>query len=190
MLPTWLSLVDVLFLVIVLMFTWGGFQKGFAAQLAHVLTFLFGGLLLFFAYPALYAYFGRIFRRLQEAYLMWMLLALLAVVCIGLFILFSKLLAKVIKAQISDGADAGWGIVFGLFRGVLAALLMMILLVMLDRSGTSYDRMRMKSYVGKAVCYEIVPRIQPRLTSLYENKIRDWQSELLKQDEAAGDIDI
>lgn len=185
MIPIWLSWVDVGFVVVVVLFAWGGFQKGFAAQLAHVLTFLATGMLLFFAYPFLFTYFGGIFRNLEEAYLMWMLLITLFVLGIALFILFSKLLAGLVKMQMSDLADTGWGCFFGLFRGLLIGLTGMILLVMLDRSGLTYDRFRMKSQVGKVVCYHIVPNIQPRLTTLYEDKIGDWKSTLLQREEAA-----
>ncbi len=190
MIPSWLSLVDVMFVVVVLMFAWGGYQKGFASQVAHVLTSVCGGLLLFLAYPRLFDYFGRVFRRLEEAYLMWLLLAVVALVLVGLFMLFSRLVAAVIKAGISDSRDAGLGLVLGFFRGILFALIMMIMLVMLDRTGRSYDFMRVKSYVGRWVCYDLVPHVQPRLTTLYENRIQDLKNKLLEQDDAASDIEI
>ncbi|MDF7801921.1 CvpA family protein [Pontiellaceae bacterium B1224] len=188
MIPNWLSWLDVSFMVAVLLFAWGGYQKGFAAQLAPLLTFAASCVLLFFAYPFLFSYFGKVFRNLEETYLMWMLLITLLVLGIALFILFSKLLAGLLKLQISERADQVWGFVFGSFRGVFTVLLALIILVMVDRTGGSYDRLRAKSQVGKLVCYKVVPVIQPRLTALYENKISDWKTELLKRDEA-GDID-
>jgi uncharacterized membrane protein required for colicin V production len=187
MIPVWLSWVDVAFLLAVGLFAWGGFQKGFAAQLAPVLTFLSASILLFFAYPFLFNYFGGVFRNLEETYLMWMLLITLLVLGIALFMLFSKLLAGLVKMQMSDRADTSWGCVLGLFRGLMMGLIGMIVLVMIDRSGVTYDRFRMKSQVGKVVCYQIVPRIQPRVTALYEDKIGDWKSTLLQREEA-GDI--
>ena len=119
---------------------------------------------------------------------MWMLLITLVILGIALFILFSKLLAGLLKLQISDRADQGWGLVFGFFRGMLTVLIGLIILVMVERSGAAYDRLRMKSQVGKLVCYKLVPSIQPRLTALYEDKVGDWKAELMQREEA-GDID-
>ncbi|MDF7825804.1 CvpA family protein [Pontiellaceae bacterium B12227] len=186
--PAWLSLVDVVVVMVIALFAWGGFQKGFASQIAYVITFICGGILLFFVYPMMFSYFGRVFRELQETYLMWVILATLLVLVIALYMLFSKLLAGLLKMQISSRADHGWGLALGLTRGILTSLLIMILVVMLERSGKVYDLFCAKSYAGDLVCREIVPRIQPRLTALYESKIDSWKAELMKQEEA-GDID-
>lgn len=188
MIPDWLSWLDVSFLFAVLLFAWGGFQKGFAAQLAHVLSFFAFGILLFFAYPFLFSYFGGVFRNLEETYLMWMLLMTLLILGIALFMLFSKLLAGLLKLQVSDRADQGWGFAFGLFRGALTVLIGLIILVMVDRTGGAYDHLRTKSQVGKLVCYKLVPGIQPHITALYDDKIEGWKAELMHREEA-GDID-
>ncbi len=190
MIPDWLSLIDILYVVIICLFARNGFNKGFSGQAAYVLTAFLGGILLFFVYPALFSYFGRVFRGLEEAYLMWLLLIGLGAVSIGLFILFSKITSRVIKTQMSDSKDAGWGLVFGLLNGVLVTLIMLILIVMLDRSGKTYDLMRSKSQVGKLVSYELLPRIQPRLTTLYENKVRDWKAQLMEREEAGAEVDF
>lgn len=190
MIPNWLSLIDILYVVIIFLCAWNGFNKGFSGQAAYVLTAVLCGILLFFAYPVLFSYFGRVFRGLEEAYLMWLLLIGLGAVSIGLFTLFSKITAKLIKTQMSDGLDAGWGLVFGFFNGMLVTLMVMILIVMLDRSGKTYDLMRTKSQVGKLVCYELLPRIQPRLTTLYENKVRDWKAQLMEREEAGAEVDF
>lgn len=187
MIPDWLSWLDVCLMLAVLMFAWGGFQKGFAAQLAPLLTFIASGILLFFGYPFLFSYFGGVFRNLEETYLMWMLLITLLILGISLFILISKLLANLLQLKLTDRADKGWGLVFGFFRGLLTVMIALIILVMTDRTGGSYDRLRAKSKIGKVVCYKLVPAVQPRLTALYENKIEDWQEELLQREEA-GDI--
>lgn len=187
MIPDWLSWLDVSFLFAVLMFAWGGYEKGFAAQLAPLLTFFAFGLLLFFAYPLLFSYFGGVFRNMEETYLMSMLLITLLILGIALFILFSKLLAGLLKLKISERADQGWGLGFGFLRGLLTVLIALIILVMLDRTGGSYERLSAKSKVGRLVCNKLVPAIQPRLTALYESKIRMWQEELLQREEA-GDI--
>src|SRR5210317_1014536 len=105
MIPEWLSFIDVAFLGAALLFAWGGFQKGFAAQIAHILTCLIMGVFLFFAYPAIYNFLSGIFRNLEEAYLMWLLLVCLAALTFGVFILTSKMLASMLKAQISKNSD-------------------------------------------------------------------------------------
>lgn len=186
MLPSWLSLVDVVFLVVVGLFTAGGFQRGFAAQIAYVITFLFAGVLLFFGYPHLFGYLDRVFRGLADAYLMWIILATLVVLAIALYIMVSKLLAGLLKMQYSEQTDHIWGMVFGAARGILTGLAILIFIVMLEQSGKMYDTFSAKSVVGKLVCKDIVPRIQPRLAAMYESKIRVWQAELLKQEEAGN----
>lgn len=190
MLPSWFSFIDVAYLVVVGIFAWGGMQKGFAAQLARFFTFLGIAALLFFAYPFLFEYFGRVFRNLDETFLMWLLLLGLAAAGFGVFVLISKLLEAAFKAQMSDTTDAVWGFIFGLLHGGIACLIGMIVLVMIDRSGVSYDKFRMKSYVGKTVCYQLVPRVQPRLTALYEDRISDWKAELLRREEAASEVEM
>ena len=185
MIPNWLSLVDVVFLVVVFLFAWGGSQKGFAEQVSHIITFLALGLLLFFAYPAIFSYLGRVFRGMEPTYLMWLLLAGVVGLCILVFSLASKLLAGMMKTQISDTADMAWGFVLGLLRGTLVALFAMVFLVMLDASGRIYDKFRMKSHAGQLVCYEMVPRIQPHLSrAVLEEKANVLRDKLLEQEEA------
>jgi len=83
MIPDWLSLIDVAFVAVALLFAMGGFQQGFAGQVAHVITFLVLGVALFFAYPALFSYMGRLFRNLNETYMMWLILAGLVALTLG-----------------------------------------------------------------------------------------------------------
>jgi|GEM_PF-3512138 len=185
MIPNWLSLIDVLFLTIALLFAWGGSQKGFAEQISHIVTFIFMGLLLFFAYPSIFRYLGRIFRSVEPTYLMWLLLVGVVGAAVLMFILMSKLLAGMMKTQISDTSDMAWGFVLGFIRGALAGVFLMVFLVMLDASGRTYDKMRMKSYVGKLVCYEMVPRIQPHLSrAVLEEKANALRNKLLEQEDA------
>jgi len=182
MIPEWLSLVDVAFLGVALMLALGGFQKGFAEQVAHIITFVAMGLTLFFAYPVIFSYFGRVFRNLDETYMMWLILAGLAVLAIGFFILTSKLLANVLKTQISDRSDHAYGFILGFIRGALFALFIMIFLVMLG-TPKFYESFRLKSYVGRLVCYEIVPRIQPHLPATKMKEINRVKEALLRQEE-------
>lgn len=183
MIPDWLSFVDVAFLGVALLLALGGFQKGFAGQVAHIITFVAMGLVLFFAYPAIFSYLGRLFRNLDETYMMWLILTGLAVLTIVFFTLISKLLANVLKTQISGRSDHAYGFILGFIRGALLALFAMIFLVMLGPP-KFYDSFRMKSYVGKLVCYEMVPRIQPHLPKAKLEQINKMKDALLYQEEA------
>ena len=184
MIPEWLSFIDVAFLGAALLFAWGGFQKGFAAQIAHILTCLIMGVFLFFAYPAIYNFLSGIFRNLEEAYLMWLLLVCLAALTFGVFVLSNKMLASLLKAQISKRSDHVYGFMLGFIRGALVALFAMIFIVMLGPP-RFYDSFRMKSYVGRQVCYNLVPRIQPHLNrATLEGKVKEWKLKLLEQQEA------
>ena len=107
---------------IALLFALGGLQKGFASQVAHIITFVALGVFLFFAYPSIYTHMGRLFRNLNETYMMWLILAGLAVLAIVFFIYLNKLLANVLKTQISDRADRVYGFTLGFVRGALVAL--------------------------------------------------------------------
>jgi len=188
MIPDWLSFVDVAFLGVALLFAWGGSQKGFAAQVAHILTFLIMGGFLFFAYPAIYSYLAGIFRNLDEAYLMWLLLVCLVALAFGVFVLSCKLLASLLKAQISERSDHVYGFMLGFVRGALVALFAMIFIVMLGPP-RFYDTFRMKSYIGKQVCYNLVPRVQPHLNrGTLEGKVNQWKQKLLEQ-EQAGELE-
>jgi uncharacterized membrane protein required for colicin V production len=184
MMPYWLSFVDLAFMGVALLFAWGGFQKGFAAQVSHILTSVIMGVFLFFAYPAIYSYLSGIFRNLEEAYLMWLLLVCLAALTFGVFILTSKMLASMLKAQISKNSDHFYGFMLGFIRGALVALFAMIFIVMLGPP-RFYDTFRMKSYVGKQVCYNLVPRVQPHMNrATLEAKVKEWKLKLLEQEEA------
>jgi uncharacterized membrane protein required for colicin V production len=185
MIPSWLSLIDVAFIAAALLFALGGFQKGFAGQVAHVITSVAFAIMLFFAYPSIYSYLGRIFRDLNETYIMWLIFAGLAALTIVFFMGVNKLLANVLKTQISDRSDRAYGFILGLVRGVLVALFVMIFLVILDSSGKTYDKFRAKSQVGKLVCYELVPRIQPRMSrAVLEERVNKLREALIYQEEA------
>ena len=182
--PYWFSFVDVAFLGVALLFAWGGWQKGFAGQVAHILTCLAMGGFLFFAYPAVYSRLTGIFRNLEEAYLMWLLLVFLAAMTFGVFVLSSKMLVSMLKTQISGRSDHIYGFMLGFIRGTLVALLAMIFIVMLGPP-RFYDNFRMKSYIGRQVCYRLVPRIQPHLNrATFEGKVQSWKQRLLEKEEA------
>jgi uncharacterized membrane protein required for colicin V production len=184
MIPEWLNLVDVAFVAVALLFGLGGLQRGFASQVAHIITFVALGIFLFFAYPAIFTFFGRIFRDLNEVYMMWLLLAGVAVLAVLFFILVNKLLASVLKTQISDRSDRVYGFILGFIRGVLITLFAMVFFVILG-SEKFYNVFSEKSHVGQLVCYEIVPRIQPRLDKSEMGDGFDRMREaLIHQDEA------
>lgn len=188
MIPDWLSLIDVAYLAAVLLFAMGGFQNGFAGQVAHVLTSVALAAVLFFAYPTLFSYFGRLFRNMHETYLMWLVLAGLATIAVIFFVFVSKLLANVLKTQISNRSDRAYGFGLGLIRGALVALFVMIFLVILG-SPKFYDTFSRKSYVGKLVCNELVPRIQPHMTrAVLEERVDKLREALIYQEEAGVDF--
>lgn len=188
MVPDWISLIDIAFLGVALLFGLGGFQKGFAEQVAHIITFLVLGIALFFAYPALFGYFGRLFRDLNETYMMWLILAGLVVLAIVFFVFISKLLANVLKTQISDRSDRAYGFSLGFIRGALVALFLMIFLVILGPS-KYHDALGAKSKIGQWVCYELVPRIQPHVTPAALGEQVDKLRETLFHQEDAGMIE-
>ncbi|VGO17359.1 hypothetical protein PDESU_05955 [Pontiella desulfatans] len=182
--PEWLSLIDVAFVAVAVFFAWSGFQKGFAAQVAHILSFLIMGGFLFFAYPTIFSYYRRLFRSVEETYLMWLILAGMAVLAIFAFVVFSRVLAKMLKAQSSEIADGVYGFFLGLVRGLLTALVVLILLVMVDTTGRVSGRIGVKSFIGQFVCQTLVPRIQPRLAPVLEENIQLIKKKLLEQEEA------
>jgi len=184
MIPEWLSLIDVAYVAVALLFALGGLQRGFASQVAHVITFLVVGAALFFAYPSIFSYMGRLFRNLNETYMMWLILAGLAVLTLVFFIFLNKLLANVLKTQISDRSDRTYGFILGFVRGLLVALFVMVFMVILGPPKT-YDTLRVKSYVGRLVCYEMVPRIQPHMTrAVLEERVEKLREALIYQEEA------
>ncbi len=188
MMPDWLSLIDAAVVLAVLLFAWSGFQKGFAAQVAHILTFLFLGSGLFFAYPDLYRFLGRTFQRIDEAVMMWLLLAGLVLLSILIFTLLSKLLALLLKKQISARSDRVCGLLLGTLRGGLAALLVMIVLVMVGPQRLE-EYFRMNSRSGEFVALKLVPRIRPHLNRpVVEETARAWKSRLLDQKEAGTEM--
>ncbi|MDH3981530.1 MAG: CvpA family protein [Kiritimatiellaceae bacterium] len=186
--PEWLSFIDVVVAVIVLLFAWGGSQKGFAAQVAHVLTFVLMAVLLFFAYPFIYEYLGRVFRNLHETYLMWLLVTGLIVVAFLSYYSFSKLLAGYFETKMSDHADKVNGFLFGFFRGILTVGIVMILLIMLG-SEAAYQKFNAKSQVGQLVCRELIPRIQPHASrSVLNTKVDAVRGKLMQREEAGSEI--
>ncbi len=184
MIPNWLSFIDLAFVLAVLLFAWGGFQKGFAGQVAYVLTFLILGILLFFAYPYIYGFLGRVFRSIDEEVIMWLLMAGLVVLSFFVFIGLTKILASLMKSQISERSDHVFGLVLGAVRGGLAALLVMIFIVMLGPQRIE-ENFRLKSYTGRFVVHQLVPRIRPHLSRpIITDKTREWKNKLLDQDDA------
>ena len=180
MLPEWFSFIDAAFIIAVLLFAWGGFQKGFAAQIAYILTFLCLGVLMFFAYLLL----GRTFRSIDQTVIMGFLIVVLVAIAVGIFIFFSKMLANLLKKQFSEGSDHAFGLMLGTVRGILTALLVMVFLVMLGPQRIE-DAFCEKSYTGRFVSREMVMRIRPRLSRpLVEEKTREWRDWLLGQEEA------
>lgn len=186
--PTWLSWIDIVYIGVGLLFAWGGYQKGFSKQIAHILTFLMSGLFLFFAYPPLYDSLHKKFPDFNGAYLIWILFITLLLLSFLIFKLFTLWLSGKVKATLSERDDHIYGCSLGLIRGLLFGLLAMILLVILDPART-YEPFSKKSYMGKFVCKKVIPKIQPRLNrDAFKSDIRRLQNRMLSQPDA-GIID-
>ncbi len=184
MIPEWLSFIDVVFVGVGLLFAWGGFQRGFAAQIAHILTFLVLGVTLFFVYPAVFDYFHRVFCRINETYLTWMILAGAVALAFILFFVVSKLLQSLLKTKISDRSDKFYGFLLGFLRGAFIALFTMVFLVVLDPDKVS-ETFRAKSYAGRFVCNQLAPPLQPHLSrESFEEKAQQLRDRLMEQQEA------
>lgn len=183
MIPDWLSFIDVLFVGVALLFAFGGFQRGFAGQVAHVAALVIMGVTLFFAYPVIFQKLKQSFREADETYMMWLIVVGLAVLAFVLFVIISKMLASLLKTQISNRSDKAYGFVMGFFRGALLALLAMILLVMLGPLSI-YDRLEDKSRVGQVICHDLIPRIQPHFDrDSLESKVQILKDRLLEQED-------
>jgi uncharacterized membrane protein required for colicin V production len=185
MIPEWFSLIDVAFVAAALLFGLGGLQRGFASQVAHIITFVVLGVFLFFAYPAIFTFFGRIFRDMDEVYMMWVLMAGLVGLSILFFILINKVLASVLKTQVSDRSDRVYGFILGFTRGILVSLFTMVFFVILG-SEKFYNAFSEKSYVGQIVCFEMAPRIQPHVDKSKMGDGFDRMREALIQQDEAG----
>ncbi|MEE9368426.1 MAG: CvpA family protein [Pontiella sp.] len=184
MIPEWLSYVDVTFVVVALFFAWGGAQKGFAGQMAPILTLLIMAPILYFAYPAIYEALGDLFRRVDEGMLMWLLLVGVVALAVGVFALFSKLLAKMLELQVSPRSDTAYGLILGLVRGTFSGVFVMIFLVMIGPP-KFYESFSAKSYVGTLVCDELVPVIQPNFMKIvHAGKMKGAKAKLLEQEDA------
>ena len=183
MVPGWFSFVDLAFLGVALLLAVGGFQRGLAAQVVHVATFVVMGLLLYFTYPPVFSFLERLFPDVDPAYLMWALFFGLLLLAIGCFSLIGKLLAKSLKVRVSPGSDHVYGFALGFARGALMALLGMVFLVILGPPEFR-ECFRAKSQVGKLVCNQMVPHIQPRIPRAKVEGISRVKSALLYQEEA------
>ena len=182
--PEWLSLIDVAVAVIIFLFAWGGSQKGFAAQMSHVITFIIFAILLFFGYPFATEFFSRIFRNLHELYLTWLLVAACIALTVLAFRLVSRLLAHIMKPEDSEASDKVGGFFFGAIRGVLTVLLAMTLMVILGTERL-YQTFNAKSRVGQLVCRELVPRVHPHVNrGVVGEKVDRVRNKMLQREEA------
>ena len=184
MIPEWLSLIDVAVVAMALLVALGGLQKGFASQVAHIITFAAMGAFLFLAYPHIYNTMGRLFRSLDERSTIWLLLAGVVVLAVIFFVLVNKLLANILKMQISDKTDRVYGFILGFIRGGLAVLILMVFMVILG-SEHIYTVLSEKSQVGRFVCRDLVPRIQPHISKKSgESGFDRMREALIKQNDA------
>jgi membrane protein required for colicin V production len=173
-----ISLIDVAVIVLVLFFAFFGYFKGFANQIASFLALLLLGLVLYFVYPPLFNYLTDLFNSLNQTVVVWVLIILFTVLSFFFFILMNKLLVKMLKFQISETADHLYGVVLGLFRGIIIALLGLSFIVILGPEGTR-GKVEKKSHIGRFTCQRIVHHIQPYLTpSVIKKGVKDLQNKM------------
>ena len=67
--------------------------------MAHFLTVLIFGGLFYFGYRPLFIVMARLFRGIDDAYIMWLLAVGLLVLAFVIFILISKLLGPIAESQ-------------------------------------------------------------------------------------------
>lgn len=179
-----ISLIDVAFVCVVLLFAWAGCQKGFAAQVAPILTLAAFGGILFFIYPPVFDFLKGLLYTLSDTSVMWIILGLVLILAGFLFVSSNKLFARILKAKVTNGADRAWGLCLGLIRGMLVALLVLILFIMVGPRN-QHEILPGKSYVGNMVYHRLVPRIQPHFEpSEVGDKIDLLRNKLLEQEDA------
>jgi uncharacterized membrane protein required for colicin V production len=158
-----MSYVDAILMVVCLLFALGGFQKGFAGQIAQLTTFVCAMIGLFFFYPFLFSLARDSFTRVDDTYLMWVLLAVFLLVALIIYIGVTRLMAMAIKSQITESSDRALGMLLGMFRGIFIIVFVMMFSVMLGPV-RCYEEVRGRSGIGRFVCDEMVPRVQPHMT--------------------------
>lgn len=184
MIPDWLSYIDIAFILVILLFAWGGLQDGFAGELIHLLTFTIMGVILFFVYPSLFDYLNRIFRNVNNDNIISALFIALFVMAYFVFKLVNTLAPYLMVKEISTRLDKIEGVLLGTFHGVFVAVFSLIFMIMLGTPEV-YDTAREKSYAGKFVCYELVPRIHPQfpMDLIIERRVQKIRDKLFQQDD-------
>jgi len=187
--PGWWSWIDATVVVVVLTFVWGAAQKGFAAQISRVAALAFLSVTLFFAYPPLFKLLQGKFSSLSDAGAMWILLLLLGLLSVLLYVLLATWLAKRLKANVSPRTDHVLGGVLGGVLGIMATLLAMTFIVIFGHP-KFHDLLSKKSKVGRFVCRDLVPRIQPHLTTgSVENKLDAGKEYFLQHRREGGALE-
>lgn len=161
MLPDWLSYIDVVFLLVVLLFAWGGSQRGYAAQVASAIAFVIMSGVMLFAYPSLFEFFSGAMKGFDARFLMWLALAAIGVFGFVIYLLVDLLTAQLVEKEMSVRADKMNGFFLGLVRGVFIGIFVMTLIVMLGPT-QMHDHFQKKSAIGGLICNELAPRIQPQ----------------------------
>jgi len=160
MLPSWLSYIDVIFLLVVLLFAWGGSQRGYAAQVAPAISLVIMSGVMLFAYPAVYEYFRDEMVEFNAVFLMWISLAAVGVFGFVIYLLVDVLTVRLVTKEMSVRADHTNGFFLGLVRGAFVGIFVMTLIVMLGPVQI-YEHFKGKSAVGGMICNEIAPRVLP-----------------------------
>ena len=171
MVSEWLNMIDIIFILIIGFSSMGGFQQGFSMQIAQVISFLTFVTLLFFSYSPIFDYVQTQFGNLHDSYISWLVMFALALLSFILFYIITTILAGKVFADISSSADHLWGLMFGLVRGVLVAVITVILLTIVGPSEIK-NVIQNRSQIGSFIERELVPYVQPHLNNKSMKEIR------------------
>lgn len=155
--PEWVYTIDVLFVVGVVLFGFGGLRRGLSGELARVLALagLLAGFLFF--YPQWTASLAQEHEQLPP----WAVHAVVAVVMVLgsllLFFLLQGVLKLILKRSLGETSDKLAGLAAGLLRGLVSGLLLFTLLSLHE---PIHQTLSDKSSIGAWVCDAITPTVR------------------------------
>ncbi|MCF7848218.1 MAG: CvpA family protein [Kiritimatiellales bacterium] len=175
--------IDMIAGVLVLLFAVFGCRKGLSGEIAHIVALLALAAGLFFIYPHVYHFIYTRLDQVSPHLLMWLLLMLLVVLAFFCLGMVTRLLAGMLKAQFSAGADKFFGFVFGFVRGTFLVAIVMIFMGILGPPRL-YDMLSGQSVAGRFVCYKLIPRVQPHFDRLnVKDKVNEMRGKLKAEEQ-------
>lgn len=143
-----ISILDLILGIILLLFGFLGFKKGFAKQLSTLLTFFITVLAIYYAYPIFLKYLAATFVELSKTATLAIGLTTLALLSIGLFVIINQILSTGIASNISDNFNKGLGFILGLLRGSLLIIIIFTIAMHINEKAI-YKGITSKSVAGK-----------------------------------------